>query len=184
MIPYMKEFIEMNLRGEFSNVGGGASSPQFLHPHCTLASHPASTPPANAAGQSEEKRMQHRHLVFMLMNAIAVSNAMGQEPGRGARRPPSPTDIARELGLDAAQVPQFVQILEDQHAKRRALQELADADHLAMRQKMDALHEETRTRLGSVLNADQLARFEQLRPRLPEAPPYERERHAGPPDRH
>lgn len=127
--------------------------------------------------------MQHRPLVFMLMNAIAVSNAAGQEPGHGARRPPTPADLARELGLDAVQAPQFVQILEDQHAKRRALQEQADADHSAMRQKMDALHEETRARLGRVLNTDQLARFEQLRPKPPGAPPRERERDAVPPDR-
>ena len=127
--------------------------------------------------------MQHRHLVFMLMNAIAVSNATGQEPGRGGRRPPLPADMARELGLDAAQAPQFMQILEDQHAKRRALQEQAEADHAATRQKMDALHEETRARLRSVLNADQLARFELLMPRPPGAPPCERGRHAGPPDR-
>ncbi len=126
--------------------------------------------------------MQHRHLVFMLMNAIAVSNAAGQEARYGARRPPSPADMARELGLDAAQAPQFVQIMEDQRAKHRALQAQADADHAAMRQKMDALHEETRARLRNVLNADQLARFEQLRPRPPEAPP--RERDAGPADRH
>ncbi|WP_257385800.1 hypothetical protein [Tahibacter caeni] len=128
--------------------------------------------------------MQHRHLVFMLMNAIAVSNAMGQEPGHGARRPPSPADMARELGLDAAQVPQFVQIVEDQRVKRRALQEQANADHAAMRQKMDALHEETRTRLRSVLTADQLARFEQLLPGPPGAPPRGRERHDGAPSRH
>lgn len=126
--------------------------------------------------------MQHRHLVFMLMNAIAVSNAAGQEARYGARRPPSPADMARELGLDAAQAPQFVQIMEDQRAKHRALQAQADADHAAMRQKMDALHEETRARLRNVLNADQLARFEQLRPRPPEAPPHERD--AGPADRH
>lgn len=129
--------------------------------------------------------MQHRHLVFMLMNAIAVSNAMGHESDRGARRPPPPADIARELGLDAAQTPQFVQILEDQHAKRRALQEDADADHAAMRRKMDALREETLARLRSVLSADQLARFEQLLPRPPGAPPRERdgERPSGPADR-
>lgn len=126
--------------------------------------------------------MQHRHLVFMLMNAIAVSNAAGQEARYGARRPPSPADMARELGLDAAQAPQFVQIMEDQRAKHRALQAQADADHAAMRQKMDALHEETRARLRNVLNADQLARFEQLRPRPPGAPPHERD--AGPADRH
>lgn len=128
--------------------------------------------------------MQHRHLVFMLMNAIAVSNAVGQEPEHGPRRPPSPVDMARELGLDAAQTPQFVQIMEDQHAKRRALQEQADADHAAMRQKMNALHEETRARLRKVLNADQLALFEQLLPRPPRAPPRNYERHAGPPERH
>lgn len=129
--------------------------------------------------------MQHRHLVFMLMNAIAVSNAAGQEPDRGARRPPPPAEMARELGLDAAQTPQFVQILEDQHAKRRALQDNADADHAAMRQKMDALREETLARLRSVLNAEQLARFEQLLPKPPGPPLRERdgERRAGPPDR-
>jgi hypothetical protein len=132
---------------------------------------------------SEEKRMQHRHLVFMLMNAIAISNAMGQEPEHGGRRPPPPADMARELGLDAAQAPQFVQIMEDQRAKRRALRAQADADRAAMRQKMDALHEETRARLRSVLNADQLARFEQLRPRPPGPPPRERERHGALPER-
>ena len=126
--------------------------------------------------------MQHRNLVFMLMNAIAISNAMGQEPEHGKRRPPPPAEMARELGLDAAQAPHFVQIMEDQRAKRRALQAQADADHAAMRQKMDALHEETRARLRSVLNADQLARFEQLRPRPPGPPPPERERHGASPD--
>lgn len=125
--------------------------------------------------------MPYRHLVFMLMNAIAISNAIGQGPEHDGRRPPPPTDMARELGLDAAQAPQFVQILDDQRAKRRALQEQADTDHAAMRQKMDALHEETRARLRSVLNADQLARFEQLRPK-PSGPPP-RERHGARPDR-
>lgn len=127
--------------------------------------------------------MQHRHLVFMLMNAIAISNAMGQESVHGGRRPPPAAEMARQLGLDAAQTPQFVQIMEDQRAKRRALQTQADADHAAMRQKMDALHEETRARLRSVLNGDQLARFEQLRPRPPGPPPRERERRGVSPDR-
>ena len=125
--------------------------------------------------------MQHRHLVFMLMNAIAVSNAMGQEPEHGERRPPPPGEMARELGLDGAQATQFVQIMDDQRAKRRALQAQADVDHAAMRQKMEALHEETRARLRSVLSTDQLARFEQLRPRPPGPPP--RERRGASPDR-
>lgn len=122
--------------------------------------------------------MQHRHLVFMLMNAIAISNAAGEEAEHAGRRPPPPAEMARELGLDATQTPQFVQIMQDQRAKRRALQAQANADHAAMRQKMDALHEETHARLRSVLNADQLARFEQLRPRPPKLPPRERE-HQG-----
>ncbi|TDR36982.1 hypothetical protein DFR29_12618 [Tahibacter aquaticus] len=126
--------------------------------------------------------MQHRHLVFMLMNAIALSNAMGQEAERGGRRPPPPAEMARQLGLDAAQAAQFVQIMEDQREKHRALRAQADADHAVMRQTMDALHEETRARLRSVLNADQLARFEQLRPAPPGPPPHERERHGASPD--
>jgi len=128
--------------------------------------------------------MQHRHLVFMLMNAMAISNAMGQAPEHEGRRPPPPADMARELGLDATQSTQFVQIMEDQRARRRALQNEAESDHEAMRQKMDALREETRTRLRSVLNADQLARFEQMRPKPPGPPPRERERHDTAPDRH
>jgi hypothetical protein len=139
--------------------------------------------PGNVAEGREGKTMQHRHLVFMLMNAIAISNAMGQEREHGGRRPPPPAVMAHALGLDAAQAPQFVQILEDQRAKHRALQAQAEADHAAMRQKMDALHEETRTRLRSVLNADQLALFEQLRP-PPGPPPREGEGHGAPPERH
>jgi hypothetical protein len=138
--------------------------------------------PGNDALWSEEKRMQHRQLAFMLMNAIAISNAMGQESEHAGRRPPPPAVMARELGLDATQTPQFVQILEDQRTRRRALQAQADADRAAMRQKMDALHEETRARLRGVLNTDQLARFEQLRPRPPGPPPRDGERHAPSPD--
>jgi hypothetical protein len=120
--------------------------------------------------------MQHRHLAFMLMNAIAASSAMAHTPDRIGRRPPPPAEMARQLGLDASQTAQFVAIMEEQRTKHRALHEQADADREAMRTKMDALHEETRARLGAVLNAEQLARFEELRPRPPGPPPERRER--------
>ncbi len=125
--------------------------------------------------------MQHRHFVFVLMSAMAMSSATGQEPEHSGQRPPPPAETARQLGLDAARASQFVQIMEDQRAKRHALRQQADADRAAMRQKMDALHEETRARLRSVLNAEQLAQFEQLRPRPPGPPP--RQRDGAPPER-
>ena len=127
--------------------------------------------------------MQHRHFVFVLMTAMAMSSAMGQESEHSGRHPPPPAETARQLGLDAAHTSQFVQIMEEQRTKRRALRQQADADHAAMRQKMDALREETRARLRNVLNADQLAQFEQLRPRPPEPPPRGRERGSNSPGR-
>lgn len=112
--------------------------------------------------------MHTRTLVFMLMNALAAAGARAD--GSEQRRPPPPpppAEMAQTLGLDAATTTKFVAILEEQHAKHRALREAAESDRASMRQKMDALREETSQRLKAVLTADQLAKFERLRPKPP-----------------
>ena len=111
--------------------------------------------------------MHTRHLVFMLMNAIAASSVQAQNPDRRPPPPPPPSEMAQKLGLDATTTTKFVAILEEQRTKHRALHDAAETDRAAMRQKMDALHEETLARLKTVLNADQIARFEALRPKPP-----------------
>ncbi|MBL8298569.1 MAG: hypothetical protein JNN30_09510 [Rhodanobacteraceae bacterium] len=114
--------------------------------------------------------MNHRAFALMLMNAIVATSALAQP--RDQRPPPqSPSEMARTLGLDAAATATFVGILREQHAKHRALREIAKTERSAMHQNQQALHQETLERLKTVLSADQIARFETLRPRPPQPGP-------------
>ena len=65
-----------------------------------------------------------------------------------------------DLQLTDDQKSQVKQILKEQHDKKRALFD-ADGDREAKRGQMDALHQETKTRLATVLNEEQLAKFEE-----------------------
>jgi Spy/CpxP family protein refolding chaperone len=65
-----------------------------------------------------------------------------------------------ELQLTEDQKSQVRQILKEQHDKKRALFD-AEGDRASKRAQMEALHEETKTRLATVLNDEQLAKFEE-----------------------
>ena len=67
--------------------------------------------------------------------------------------------LAEKLDLEENQVEAVQQILNEQHKKKR---DLFQASRDSLKQKMDDLHLETKDKLGSVLNPDQMARFEEL----------------------
>ncbi|MEO8670639.1 MAG: hypothetical protein ABI411_04935 [Tahibacter sp.] len=125
--------------------------------------------------------MQSRHVAFMLMHAIAASSACAQAPDRVERRPPPPAEVARQLGLDANQTPQFIQILEEQRGRMRALREANEADRAVAHANREALREQTQTRLRALLTADQLARFDAMRPPPPPPGPEPPEHDGRPP---
>jgi hypothetical protein len=64
-----------------------------------------------------------------------------------------------EMNLSADQKSQVQQILGEQHEKKRALFD-AEGDRAAKRTQMEALHQETKTRLATVLNEEQMAKFD------------------------
>ncbi|MBI2382288.1 MAG: hypothetical protein HYV16_16155 [Gammaproteobacteria bacterium] len=86
-------------------------------------------------------------------------------------RPPEPDwhSLGLALSLSTEQLTDFEVIMHSQHEKRMALQREARE---AQRPAMEALREETRSRLSGVLTPDQLARFEVIlafhRPPRPE----------------
>jgi Spy/CpxP family protein refolding chaperone len=67
-----------------------------------------------------------------------------------------------ELDLSDEQKSQVRQIMDEQRDKRRAIWE-GGGDRDQNRSKMQALHEETKKRLSTVLNEEQLAKFEQAK---------------------
>lgn len=92
----------------------------------------------------------------LMLAGLAPAHAGHDHDGdrdRGAR-------MAEELGLDAAKAEQVRTILREQGEKRHALWK-ESGDKAAAMEKMRALHEETKTRLATVLNAEQLARMEE-----------------------
>ncbi|MFQ5660964.1 MAG: Spy/CpxP family protein refolding chaperone [Gammaproteobacteria bacterium] len=67
--------------------------------------------------------------------------------------------MIEELQLNGDQVDTFRQIMKEQRGKHRAVfQEMRDQ----MKPKMEAIHEETRQRLSTVLNEQQLQRFDEM----------------------
>ena len=67
-----------------------------------------------------------------------------------------------ELQLDAAQAEQVKTIMKEQHEKMRALRDQAKGDRNQVKAQADALHQETKARLGKVLNAEQMAKMDKL----------------------
>ena len=69
-------------------------------------------------------------------------------------------DFIEELQLSDEQTSQVKQILKEQHEKKRAMFD-KESDRAAKHTQMQALHDETKTRLATVLNEQQLAKFEE-----------------------
>jgi len=70
--------------------------------------------------------------------------------------------VTQELNLNDKQAAEVKQIMQEQREKGRALWDQAAGDKEKMRGQMDALHQETMTRLGKVLNADQMAKMQKM----------------------
>lgn len=70
--------------------------------------------------------------------------------------------ITQDLNLDQKQAAEVKQVMEEQHEKGHALWDQASGDKEKFRSQMDALHQETMTRLGKILNADQMAKMQKM----------------------
>lgn len=89
------------------------------------------------------------------LGALAPAHAHGRDHGRdyGA-------ELIGELDLDAAKSEQVNTILREQGEKRQAIWK-EKGDREAAMEKMRALHEETKTRLATVLDEAQMAKIEE-----------------------
>src|SRR5436190_17955960 len=109
----------------------------------------------------------------MLIAALAATSALAwaeppADPPAGPPRGPPIERIAQDLDLDASQTAQVRQILEAQHAKIAAERRQLDASGTRpTREEMRAKHEQMdadlRQQLSTVLSAEQLTKFEQMR---------------------
>jgi Spy/CpxP family protein refolding chaperone len=82
-----------------------------------------------------------------------------QRRGKKGERRNKRADFLDELQLSGEQKTQVGRILDEQRDKMRAIRKTG-GDREQMRNKMQALHEETKAELAKVLNEEQLARFE------------------------
>jgi Spy/CpxP family protein refolding chaperone len=71
-------------------------------------------------------------------------------------------ELTQELQLNPEQAQQVQAIMKEQHEKKRALWDQAKGDREQARSQADALHEETKARLSKILNADQMAKLDQM----------------------
>jgi len=81
--------------------------------------------------------------------------------------------LSEKLDLQEDQVDSVQQVMKQQHEKRR---ELFQANRDAMKSQMEALHAETKNELSSVLNPEQMAKFEELHAKRVEKMKQKREK--------
>ena len=101
-------------------------------------------------------------LLISLIGFTTLAIAQPQRP-----HGPSPERLIEELRLSQNQSQQVMNILREQHQKRRSLHRQAHSrnnggDRSAMHSQMDSLRQETLKRLSSVLNQSQLQQFAEL----------------------
>lgn len=105
--------------------------------------------------------LNHPLAVLALCCALLApaASAWAEDAAPAAAAPAKPK-MEQELGLTPEQTQQVRTIMQEQDDKRRALwKETAERDQIPDR--MRALHEETRQRLATVLDKDQMAKMEQ-----------------------
>src|SRR5262245_21662721 len=111
--------------------------------------------------------------------ALASSVALADPPpgARPGMRGPSAERLAQDLGLNESQQAEVKRILEAQRARMDADRQQFEASGTRpSREEMHAKHEqadaEVRQQLSTVLSADQLAKFDEIRKRQrPPGPP-------------
>ncbi len=100
----------------------------------------------------------------------------GPPPGGPSRGGPPIERLAQDLGLDSSQTAQLKAILDAQRARMDSERAQIEASGTRpSREEMQAKHErmdaELKQQLATVLTPEQLAKFEQMRPRRPMGPP-------------
>lgn len=108
----------------------------------------------------------HPLVVLALCCALLApaGSARAEDTAPAAAAPARPK-MEQELGLTPEQTQQVRAIMQQQNDKRRTLwQETAARDQIP--ERMRALHEETRQRLATVLDKDQMAKMEQHMQRM------------------
>jgi Spy/CpxP family protein refolding chaperone len=100
------------------------------------------------------RRLSTIALALLLAAAAPVFATPGHEMAGGH------ASMQEDLGITAEQATQVRTILKQQWQKRRTLKE-STQDSAQLSQQLDALNAETRQRLSTILNAEQVARVEQ-----------------------
>lgn len=119
------------------------------------------TDQAQKRTQLEALRAETRQRLAGILNAEQLQRMERFRSEQGdARRPGDTGRFAEELQLTEEQARTVNQIMREQHEKRRAIFE-SDKERVQKHAELEALHAETKERLASVLNTDQMARFEE-----------------------
>lgn len=118
-------------------------------------------------------------LIALALAALAAPALAG--PGHGHHREHL-NRVAEELGLDDTQREQFATIMREQHQQvremRRSMRDQGiKRDSEEARAHREAMHAQVRERLGTVLTAEQLERFDALRHERMQRKLERRERH-------
>ncbi len=107
----------------------------------------------------KSKNLSRWVMPLILALTIPLVQAAGNQQGG---RPPK-IDVASALSVDAKTAQAVEQVLEEQHAKHRALQ----GDREAMHAKHEALRTETDQKLAKYLTKEQIEKLHQLMPKPP-----------------
>lgn len=121
-----------------------------------------------------------RQRLSAILNADQMARMEKHMQERHGRREAGPGDrMARELQLTPEQEEAVKKIFAESHAQQQALSG-TDKDREQKRSQMSALHAQIRGKLATVLNADQLARFDKMHARHMERMGQHQRRHSSP----
>src|SRR5262245_38721096 len=117
-------------------------------------------------------------LAALVASTFALADSPAGPPPGGPRHGGGPPieRLVQDLGLDAGQAAQVKAILDAQHTKMETERAQFEASGTRpSREEMQAKHQqmdaELKQQLSTVLTPEQLAKFEQIRPRRPMGPP-------------
>jgi hypothetical protein len=98
---------------------------------------------------------------------------LAQEGPGGGGQPPSPpsaseivSKMKQDLGLTDEQVSQVTSIIQDESSQMEAL--MKSGDPQSGRSQMEAIQQQTESKLAQVLTADQLAKWKSSKPQGPQ----------------
>jgi Spy/CpxP family protein refolding chaperone len=101
-------------------------------------------------------------LTFALVALLAPGAVLAGDHGHHKHRGHHTDRMIEKLELDESQAAKVRDIMKEQREKFRAAFREGGEDKAAGKERFEALHKETRERLAGVLNAGQLAKFDEM----------------------